>query len=204
MEQYVVLGYDDDGNEILGRSSRLSSRVSRVARTPLSRNMGLARMRTPSMVPVTRSPTMIASQPPMLQAVPGSPVTSVGGSAVNTPTVTFSSTTGTTLTATARPQKNFIGRRVIANIGRFDSALTAIPGNNVFLNDLKVGVDSQFVSPDPINLGALAVNATGAGFTINPTVPGLEYFASFSISGTALSATQTITVSLTIYGELIR
>ena len=204
MENYVVVGYDEDGMEILGALPRRGRLSSRVNRPRFSQNMGLARRPMASAIPVRRAPTMIASQPPMLQAVPGSPVTSVGGSAVNTPAVTFTSTSGTTLPATLNPQKNFIGRRVIANVARFDSAGTAIPGNAVYLNDLKVGVDSQFVSPDPIDLNALANNATGAGFTINPTVPGLQIYALFSITGTALTATQSISVSLTIYGELVR
>jgi len=108
------------------------------------------------------------------------------------------------VTATTRPQRNFIGRRMIAVITIDQPQQSPVINADILLSVFLIGSMNQLGSGEPIHLASFMPSATGAAFTMNQTEPGLDYLIGCTYVGRILARDECVSASFTIYGDTVR
>lgn len=131
----------------------------------------------------------------LIPQVPGVPAPGLRLQPLGFPTLTFNASSGTTLTATTRPQRPFKGQRLVIDIARTGATSTGL----VSIAQLLVGTNNQMVSPNPIGAGAFSPGAYDTNMVIAAATPGVDVTVQYVISA-APTATDTVVVGTTIMG----
>ena len=185
-EDLEILGYDDEGNEILGRRHyRGRSRHYR----------GRRHYRRPSHGRRLMVHPVISSKPTLLgTGIPGVSGPSVKKIPLGLGSMTFDASSGTTdFTLTARPQVPVRGRRLIVVVTR-SSGASAIAAN---ASDLEVGNKSQFAGGGEIPLETFGPEVMDSTLVFDQADPGIEIRLKGSISAIpAAGESVTITASI--------
>lgn len=103
--------------------------------------------------------------------------------------VTFTAASGTTLQATATPQKPMKGSRLV-----IDQVRSATATGLVTLASLKIGTREVLISAQPVPAGMFAPGAFGVALRMVEAHPGIIITATFVISAAPVMA-ETVTVS---------
>lgn len=152
-------------------------------------------------------PQIVSPGPVLFPRIPSAQGNQLGSLPMGGPRYVFDDTAEVVQTRTVSPQRNFIGRRVIAIYSYvLDGVIVApTPGlDQVYLTQFLVGAQNQLGSGDPIHIFAMVPETTGAGFTLNQVQPGLDYSMTVAYLGGALVRGERIVVSFTIYGDVTR
>lgn len=103
--------------------------------------------------------------------------------------VTFTAASGTTLQATAQPQKKMKGSRLV-----IEEVRSATATGLVTLSSLKIGTTEVLLSAQPVPAGAFRANAFGVALRLVEAGPGIIITATFVISAAPVMA-ETVTIS---------
>lgn len=109
---------------------------------------------------------------------------------------TFDSTSGTTLSVTATPQRPVRGGRVFGSYARIGTTANGL----LTLATLFVGTDGQLLSSDPIGFDFLAPNSFGAGVNLTPAAVGNQIVGQVTVSNAVTGAEDSIPFSMAIFG----
>lgn len=112
--------------------------------------------------------------------------------------VTFSSTSGTALTSTGRPQKAFKARRLFIDLTRTGATSTGL----VTVTAINFGVVNCLVGVGNLASGMFGSTAVDAGLSFPPIAGGLDINVSLAIS-TAPTTTDTVACAVSFLGESI-
>lgn len=111
-------------------------------------------------------------------------------------TVTFLPASGTLLSAIARPQRLFRGRRLVVTINRSaGAAALAVTVNQVF-----IGADNQLIAATPLPADGFAFNAVDTSLLFSPASPGIDVTIQYAISA-APAAGEFVIVNTMIIGD---
>jgi hypothetical protein len=144
---------------------------------------------------------MGAEQVPLAMVQPAVPGVSQRGGRVQPLGFTqgrFTSTSDTTLTVFATPQRPIRIGRVVGSYQRIGSTATGL----LILSKLVIGTDGQLVSSDGIGFDVLANNAFGVGVNLTPASVGNQCTADVSISDLPASE-DSVPFSLSAFGLTI-
>jgi hypothetical protein len=179
---YDDLGYDELGYDDLG---------ALVARRPIRRPPP-----RPMPRPVARNPAPRGM--PLVEAFEDKRGEGTGSQLRDFPMPltggTFTSAV-TALTLTAQPQRYFIGKRMVIDLGRNGATSTGL----VQVTNVTVGIDPQMVNTGSIPASAFAATAVGTGINFKAARAGDIVTLQLSLTG-ALTAPDTIVVSACIFG----
>lgn len=134
----------------------------------------------------------------IIPTIPGAPAIGVKLQPLGFPVTTFTSASGTALTASTRPQKPFKGRRLVCDIARAGATSTGL----VTITAIAVGVNNQLVSQGPVGAGAFAAGAFDCNVEMSACSSALDITINYAIS-TAPTTTDTVAISTTLFGETV-
>lgn len=207
-QPYMIVGQDGNpylvvNNDQVGAMPSLSfaNRPALPAVQQFKPNLSLPQVNLQSGNPL---PQIVSPGPSMFPTIPSAQGNQLGSLPMGGPRFVFEAGDPIVQSANTRPQRNFIGRRVIAIVGLVTDVAGAALQPEAYLSNFLVGAQYQLGSGDPINLGSMATNATGAAFTINSVEPGMDYTFGVSWLGRTLAGADRVTVSFTIYGDTTR
>lgn len=147
---------------------------------------------------MTQTPASLRARPALMSAYPGAPPVAEKDIPLGFGNQAFSSTSGTTLTFTARPQAVFRGRRLV-----IDSVRSGATGGLVTMTSLLIGTRNQLVGTLGIPISAFAGTAFGVDMALDPAVPGIDITITLVISA-APGTTDLVTCGVTIIGKGIQ
>ena len=134
----------------------------------------------------------------MIPQIPGAPAVGIRLQPLGFPTVAFTSTSGTALTATTRPQRPFKAKRLVVDIARTGVTSTGL----VTITTLNIGTNNQFVSSGPIGAAAFAANAVDVNMELAACTTALDVSVSYAISA-APTTTDRVDIATTMFGEAV-
>ena len=153
---------------------------------------------------------IVSPGPNLFPTIPSAQGNQLGSLPMGGPRFTFEPDGPIVQTLTTRPQRNFIGRRMIAIITTHVATFVETY-RDLFLSSFLVGAQYQLGSGEPVHLRSMQSNATGTPFTINTVEPGEDYIFTVMYLGPALVVVpldppfiETVTVSFTIFGDTVR
>jgi len=184
-----ILGYDEDGNEILGR--RYRGRRSYRRRSYRGRSRGNRRL-------VVRP--RISSKPPLLgSGIPGVSSPSAKKIPLGLGSVTFTNASSSTdFTLTARPQVPVRGRRLIVTVTKTSGAASI----SSTITDLEVGNKSQFAGGGEIPTDTFAAQVMDSTLVLDDAQPGIEIRLKGAISAIPASG-ESVTITAAILCDAI-
>ncbi len=142
---------------------------------------------------------VLRQRPVLMSAFPGAPPVAEKQIPLGFGNQTFSSTSGTTLTFTARPQAVFRGRRLVIDLARTGASATGL----VLLTSFLIGTRNQLVGTLGIPVTAFAGTAFGVDMSLDPAAPGIDVTLVMVVSA-APTTTDTLVVGATIIGSGIQ
>lgn len=148
---------------------------------------------------VRQVPASLRPAPALMAAFPGAPPVSEKEIPLGFGTQNFTSTSGTTLTFTARPQAVFRGRRLIIDLTRTGASATGL----ITLTSLLIGTRNQLVGTAGIIVSAFAGTAFGVDMTLDPAQPGIDITLTL-VTTAAPTTTDLISVGCAIIGRGIQ
>jgi hypothetical protein len=134
----------------------------------------------------------------LIPAVPGAPAHGWAMQPLPMTTVTFTSTSGTSLTSTGRPQKGFKARRLFVDLTRTGASATGL----VTVTAINFGVVNVLVGVGNLSVAMFQNLAVDAGISFPPIAAGLDINVGLSISA-APTTTDTVACSISFLGETI-
>ena len=218
---FATLGYDDDGNEVLGavpaaamrrfgapqqaapaqRQAAFNPNIMRAfrpgAQAALAPGLTEAQARTivrDELARLRGSNPLVPWQGMPTRATPRDEAMWPLGLGV----LTFDSTTGVNLALTVQPQRPFRGERLVLDIRR-NGATAAIP--SVVITDLRVGDVPQRIGGGDLPANIFAPDAFGVRLSLDASVPGVLITVGFRLLGPALAPGDSIIVSGGIIGR---
>jgi hypothetical protein len=178
----MVSGDDEIGWDVLG--ARPVHRAA--ARHPLHQRMNIRQVAAAKRMQRANAAVEELENHSGVQGVPSrQPVVEPLGFTV----VTFTAASGTTLQATATPQKKMKGNRLV-----IDEVRSATAVGLVTLASLKIGTREVLVSAQPVPARMFAPGAFGVALRLVEAGPGIIITATFVISAAPAGA-DTVTVS---------
>lgn len=147
---------------------------------------------------VRQSPANLRARPALMSAFPGAPPVAEKDIPLGFGNQSFSSTSGTTLTFTARPQAVFRGRRLVIDLTR-----TGSPTGLVTLTSLLIGTRNQLVGTLGIPVTTFAGTAFGVDMMLDPAAPGIDITITL-VTSAAPTTTDLITCGAAIIGKGIQ
>lgn len=146
-----------------------------------------------------QTPAQLRGRPVLMSAFPGAPPVAEKQIPLGFGNQTFSSTSGTTLTFTARPQAVFRGRRLVIDLARTGASATGL----VTLTQFLIGTRNQLVGTLGIPVTTFAGTAFGVDMALDPAQPGLDVTIVLVISA-APTTTDTVVAGAAIIGAGIQ
>lgn len=134
----------------------------------------------------------------IIPTIPGAPAIGVKLQPLGFTVVSFTATSGLSLTATTRPQKPFKGRRLVVDIARTGTTATGL----VTINSLNVGVNNQWVSSNPVGAGSFAATAFDVNVELSACSSALDITVNYSITA-APTMTDRVDIATTLFGETV-
>ncbi len=134
----------------------------------------------------------------ILPSIPGVPALGVKLQPLGFSDVQFTATSGTSLTATTRPQKPFKGRRLVVELARTGATATGL----VKITSITIGVNNQFVSTGSVSAGAFAANGFDVNVELSACSTALDINVNYTISA-APTTTDKVDVGTTMFGETV-
>ncbi len=134
----------------------------------------------------------------LVPRIPGSPRQGAREWALGFNVVTFDTTSGTSLDATANPQRAFKGSRLVVDIARSNAGLSA--SGLVTIEQLFIGQTNQLVSAQSVSAGAFAPGAFHTSLSLDPATPGVDITVGFAISVAPTVAGDQVDVGTTLIG----
>ena len=161
-EEYAVLGYDEDGNAIMGATRRRG----RPARRPAPRRIA--------------GPTGggVKSAPSLVSKVPGiDPSLSRAKLPLGLPLAAFVPAGVTIQNVNTQPQKPVLPKRLIIGV-------TGVNAGNyaVRLVDLRIGTQSILASADGVDARAFTADAVGVQLQTMAAQPGITITATYAVT----------------------
>lgn len=144
-------------------------------------------------------PARLQGRPVLMSAFPGAPPVAEKQIPLGFGNQTFSSTSGTTLTFTARPQAVFRGRRLVIDLARTGASAVGL----VTLTQFLIGTRNQLVGTLGIPVTAFAGTAFGVDMALDPAQPGIDVTLVMVISA-APTTTDTVVAGAAIIGSGIQ
>lgn len=112
-------------------------------------------------------------------------------------TVTFSNTSGTSLTATIRPQKPYLIRRVITSIARTGASSTGL----VSITRFAIGANDQLVQAASFPADLWSAASADVDVVFDPASVGQDIVVQFAISAAPTAVNETVVVGIGFLGE---
>jgi hypothetical protein len=134
----------------------------------------------------------------LIPQIPGAPAIGIKLQPLGFSTVAFTSTSGTALSATTRPQKPFKGRRLVVDIARTGATSTGL----VTITSILIGVNNQLVSTGAVGAGAFAATAFDCNVELSACSSALDMTVNYAISA-APTTTDRVDVATTVFGETV-
>lgn len=160
-------------------------------------NVGARRVRAGARM-MRQTPAPLRARPALMSAYPGAPPVAEKDIPLGFGNQNFSSTSGTTLTFTARPQAVFRGRRLVIDLTR-----TGTPTGLVTMTSLLIGTRNQLVGTLGIPVSTFAGTAFGVDMALDPATPGIDITITLVISA-APTTTDLVTVGASLIGKGIQ
>lgn len=151
----------------------------------------------PPQYPPSYPPGVIPAQR-LIPSVPGVPAVGSKLQPLGFNAVTFTSASGTALTATTRPQKPFKGKRLVIELSRTGATATGL----VLVNSITVGVQNQLVSTGAVSAGAFAGQNQDCNVELSACSTALDISVNYSIT-TAPGVGDSVAVGTTLFGETV-
>lgn len=145
-----------------------------------------------------RAERVINAEARTIPAIPGVPATDAAMLPLGFPTVTFSSSSGTSLTTTVNPQAPFRARRLIVSLGRNGASATGL----VVVASLRVGTRETIVSDGPVPADVFQPTSFDCDILLPPVSPGSLVRLAVQILA-APTGTDTVSVSAALIGSSI-
>lgn len=117
-----------------------------------------------------QSPAMVRARPALMSAFPGAPPVAEKQVPIGFGVQSFTSTSGTILTFTARPQAVFRGRRLVIDVSRTGTTATGL----LTLTSLLIGTRNQLIGTAGIPVATFAGGAFGVDLLLDPATPGID------------------------------
>jgi hypothetical protein len=162
---------------------------------------GYPMARAPMPMPPQYAPNPYAHGIPsqrIVPSIPGVPALGVKLQPLGFSDVQFNATSGTSLTATTRPQKPFKGRRLVVELARTGATATGL----VKITSITIGVNNQFVSTGSVSAGAFAANGFDVNVELSACSTALDINVNYTISA-APAMTDKVDVGTTMFGETV-
>lgn len=134
----------------------------------------------------------------LIPSVPGAPAVGARLQPLGFNALTFTSTSGTALVATTRPQKPFKGRRLVVSLARIGASATSL----VQVTSITVGTSNQLVSQGPVDASAFAGGNFDVNVDLSPCTSALDLSVNYQVL-TAPGAGDSIQVGTTLFGETV-
>ena len=172
-----------------------------VAAAPMFQPQAAAGVTEPRARQITREEIQnaLASMPALSGAmqIPAKPVDGENMQPLGLNVVTFTNTSGTTLTLSAKPQRGFRGERLVLDIRRVGPTAIASP---VILSRFAIGDLNQLVGGGALPADIFAADAFGVRLMMDAAFPGVNVDLTFTIPA-ALGVGDSIFVSGGIIGR---
>lgn len=134
----------------------------------------------------------------MMSKIPGAPDRGLRLQPIGFGTLSFSATSGSSLTFTAAPQRPFRPRRMVIDIARNGATATGL----ITIAQVLVGTANQLVGSKAISAGAFAPTAFDTNVFFNGSTPGIELEVQLLNSFTP-TAPDTIDTNVTMFGDSV-
>lgn len=134
----------------------------------------------------------------LIPNVPGAPAIGIRLQPLGFPVTSFTATSGTALAATSRPQRPFKPKRLVCDVGRTGTTSNGL----VTVTELSIGTNNQFVSRQPIGIGAFAPGAFDTNMELAASTTALDITVGFAVT-VAPTMTDRIDIATTLMGESI-
>ena len=113
--------------------------------------------------------------------------------------VTFTATSGTSLSLTATPTKTLIGRKLVVQVVRTGASSTAAD----FVDFLTIGSNNQFVTNEACPASLFAPEVQGNEVDFDQAAAGVPIQVGLSLRGTALAGADTIRMAIGMLADTI-
>jgi hypothetical protein len=134
----------------------------------------------------------------LIPQIPGAPSVGIRLQPLGFPTVAFTSTSGTALTSTTRPQRPFKPKRLVVDVARTGASATGL----VTCTGLFIGTNNQFVSTAPIGVAAFGATAFDTNIELAACTTALDVTVNYAISA-APAMTDRVDLATTMFGEAV-
>lgn len=134
----------------------------------------------------------------LIPQVPGVPMPGARLQPLGLGATAFTAASGTILALTARPQRPFLGQRLVVDITRTGATATGL----VTITRLDIGTANQLVSSGALSAAAFAATAFDVNLQLDPATPGIDITVQFAIS-VAPGAADRVDISGTIFGTTV-
>ena len=112
----------------------------------------------------------VRARPALMSAFPGAPPVAEKQIPLGFGNQAFTSTSGTTLTFTARPQAVFRGRRLVIEFTRTGTTSTGL----MTITSLLIGTRNQLVGTLGIPVSTFGGTSVGVDMSLDPAAPGID------------------------------
>jgi len=134
----------------------------------------------------------------LIPRVPGVPMPGARLQPLGLGSTAFTAASGTVLSLTARPQRPFLGQRLVIDITRTGVTATGL----VTITRLDIGTSNQLVSSGALSAAAFAATAFDVNLQLDPATPGIDITVQFALS-VAPTLTDRVDISGTIFGTTV-
>jgi len=214
-QPFIVVGEDGQNYMVVGNEmGALPLRSARPSMQQMPQQFGQMRpmgfpgggiqQAMPQFQRAMAMPSVVAPGPTLFPTIPSAQGNQLGSLPMGAGRITWIAGSALTQNVVTRPQRNFIGRRMIAIVTAVADIAGAALDNEVYISNFLVGAQFQLGNGEPLHTAAMAVNATGAGFTINSVEPGQDYSITAVWQGRVLAGDDVVAVSFTVYGDTVR
>lgn len=148
---------------------------------------------------VRQMPANLRARPALMAAFPGAPPVAEKEIPLGFGVQAFTSTSGTLLTFTARPQAVFRGRRLVIDFTRTGASATGL----LTITSMLIGTRNQLVGTAGIIVSTFAGTAFGVDMTLDPAVPGIDVTLTI-VTTAAPTTTDRIDVGVALIGKGIQ
>lgn len=134
----------------------------------------------------------------LIPTVPGAPKIGLRLQPLGFPIVTFTASSGVSLSTQSRPQRPFKGKRLVVDLARVGTSATGL----VSVTSLSIGTNNQFVSTGAVPASMFAGNSFDTNVELAACSTALDITVAFQISA-APAMTDTVAVQAGLIGESI-
>jgi len=134
----------------------------------------------------------------LIPQVPGVPMPGARLQPLGLGATAFTAASGTILALVARPQRPFLGQRLVVDITRTGASATGL----VTITRLDIGTANQLVSSGALSAAAFAATAFDVNLQLDPATPGIDITVQFAIT-VAPAAADRVDISGTIFGTTV-